>query len=123
MRFYLPGADCWRLFISTTWQSQSGTGRAGAIFNFRATTQNRARRNPLKRRNASEHFDTGRRLQQLPNACALQAAGFSSLSLIERAFPLWCLGNSAFELLPRREVENENAWAPVYCKEASRIPH
>jgi len=48
---------------------------------------------------------------------------FNSLSLIERAFPLWCLGNSVFELLPRREVENENAWAPVYCKEASRIPH
>jgi RND family efflux transporter MFP subunit len=48
---------------------------------------------------------------------------FSSLSLIERTFPQWCLGNSVLELLPRCEVENENAWAPVYCKEASRIPH
>ena len=43
--------------------------------------------------------------------------------LIERAFPLWCLGDNILELLPRREVENENAWAPVYCKEASRTPH
>jgi hypothetical protein len=65
--------------ISTTWQSPSGTGPAGAIFNFRTTTQNRARRNPLKRRNASEHFDTARPLQQLPGACALQAGGFNSL--------------------------------------------
>jgi hypothetical protein len=75
------------------------------------------------RRDASDHLDTARRLQQLPSACALRAGGFNSLSLIERAFPLWCLGNSVFELLPRREVENENAWVPVYCKGASRIPH
>ena len=96
---------------------------SGRYFQFWTTTQNRGRRSPLKRRNASEHFDTARPLQQLPSACALQAGGFNSLSLIERPFPLWCLGNSVFELLPRREVENENAWAPVYCKEASRIPH
>lgn len=76
------------------------------------------------RRDASDHLDTARRLQQLPSAYATGwRAIFNSLSLIERAFPLWCLGNSVFELLPRREVENENAWAPVYCKEASRKPH
>ena len=93
------------------------------VRNEYVVTENRILRNQLKRRNASEHFDTAKPLQQLPGACALQAGGFNSLSLIERAFPLWCLGNSVFALLPRREVENENAWAPVYCKEASRIPH
>jgi hypothetical protein len=48
---------------------------------------------------------------------------FNSLSLIERAFPLWCLGNNILEFLPKGEGEDENAWAPVYCKEASRTPH
>ena len=76
------------------------------------------------RRDASDHPDTARRLQQLPSAYATGwRAIFNSLSLIERAFPPWCLGNSVFELLPIGEVENENAWAPVYCKEASRKPH
>jgi hypothetical protein len=60
-------------------------------------------------RNASEHLDPARRLQALPCAYALRSGVFNSLSLIERAFPLWCLGNSVFDLLARREVENENA--------------
>ena len=44
-----------------------------------------------------------------PALVPYRLAFFNSLSLIERAFPLWCLGNSVFDLLARREVENENA--------------
>ena len=49
--------------------------------------------------------------------------GLEVSSLIERGFPLQCLGNNALEHLPTNANENGNRWGRSYCKEESWTPH
>src|SRR5215471_12383241 len=71
-------ADYWMLFINTVWPSLSGIGPQGVIFSFRTLRHVPLRSKPRIRD---------------PDSAA--NPGY----LIERTFPLWCLGNNALECL------------------------
>ena len=90
----------------------------------------RWRASPCAGRNAVRRLDPALvpvRRGRHPEAATKQLARyppapFSCPPLIERTFLLRCLGNNAFEYLAKSRRENDDRWAPGYCKEGLRTP-
>src|SRR2546427_379707 len=80
--------------ISTISPWPNGIVPRDAIFNFLTTLRSRGRRNQATTIPARRWLHTVWR-------------SFKSLSLIERAFPVRCLGNNILEPVPRGEHEAE----------------